>query len=61
MLNADNTNTGKKNISKKKVDSLLERERGITDCNWGLNSMMICVLDQVTLCMTQLQTTQQPI
>ena len=61
LFNSDNTNTGEKNVSKNKVDSLLERERGITDCNWGLNSMMIGMLDPVTLCMARLQTTQQPI
>ena len=37
LFNSDNTNTGKMNISKNKVDSLLERLRCTTDCIWRLN------------------------
>ena len=61
VLNSDNTRTGNPNAVKAKTDPLLEKERGITDTNWGLNSLMICILDPVTSCMIKLQTTGQPI
>ena len=61
LFDADATNTGKKNTVKSKQSALLEMSRGITDVNWGFNSMIVGILEPVTKCMTRLQTTHQPI
>ena len=60
-MNSDNTYTRNTNAVKSKRDPLLNKERGITDTNWGLNSMMIFILDTVTSCMIKLQITEQSI
>ena len=61
VLDSDNTCNGNPNAVKSKMDPLLEKERGIIDTSWGLNYMMICILDPSTSCMIKLQTTGQPI
>ena len=58
LIAADDTETGNPLASKKKQDNLLYRERGITDTNWGLNSLMSGMLKPVTVCIERLQTTK---
>ena len=58
---ADDTDIGNPLASKKKHDVLLDKERGITDTNWGLNSLMYGMLTPITVCIERLQTTKQPI
>ena len=58
---ADDTDIGNPLASKKKHDVLLDKERGITDTNWGLNSLMYGMLTPVTVCIERLQTTKEPI
>ena len=54
VLNSGNTHIINPNAVKAKTDPLLEKERGITDTNWGLSSLMICIKDPVTSCMLKL-------
>ena len=61
LFEADNTEIGNPLAPKKKQDKLLDREQGITDTNWGLNSLMTGMLKPVTVCIERLQTTKQPI
>ena len=61
LFEADDTNIGNPLAPKNKQDILLDRERGITDTNWGLNSLMYGMLTPVTVCIERLQTTKQPI
>ena len=40
---------------------MLSQKIGITDANWGLNSFVTALLQLVSVCITRLQTTHQPI
>ena len=40
---------------------MLSQKIGITDANWGLNSFVAALLQPVSVCITRLQTTHQPI
>ena len=61
LLALDGTGTGNDDAAKSKRDVLLDPVKGITDLNYGLNSLVCSALKPYTLASTQLQTTLQPI
>jgi hypothetical protein len=61
LLAYDSTETGNAGAAKSKRDVLLDPVKGITDLNYGLNSVICSLLKHYTLASTRLQTTLQPI
>ena len=61
LIELDGTNTGNPFPSKSKCDKLLDPNSGVTDLNWGLDSLMSACLKPVGRVIKHLQTVGQPI
>ena len=61
LIEIDGTNTGNPFPSKSKCDKLLDPNSGVTDLNWGLDSLMSAFLKPVGCVIKHLQTVGQPI
>ena len=61
LLLLDRTHSGNPDASARKRVVLLDPRIGVTDLNWGFNSLMSAFLKPVGLATTRLQTVHQPI